>query len=45
MPPVGCDAETVRDALAATMTPFPDALSLSLTWDEASNMSCTTGSE
>ncbi|GAB2853152.1 hypothetical protein GCM10027176_64860 [Actinoallomurus bryophytorum] len=33
------DAETVRDALAATMTTMPAELKRSLTWDQGSEMS------
>jgi IS30 family transposase len=33
------DAETVRDALAATMTTLPTELKRSLTWDQGSEMS------
>jgi IS30 family transposase len=37
--PAGRDAETVRDALASTMTTLPAELKRSLTWDQGSEMS------
>jgi IS30 family transposase len=37
--PAGRDAETVRDALAASMTTLPAELKRSLTWDQGSEMS------